>query len=62
MASRKFRHVNGFGDGTDYLEVTEDGKVAIHNSYGLSTEDSVYTLEDCLKFVLEGKWEELEEV
>lgn len=58
--SRKFRHVNGFFDGTDYVELCDNGKIVAVNP-DKRTEDitDLWTLEQIERNVKEGVWEEI---
>lgn len=54
---RRFTHVNGFGDHTDYVEVSDDGTWLVFRDG--TREKSNFTLRDCLKWVERGKWKEI---
>ena len=54
---RKFRHKDGFGDDTRWLEV-KDGKVFIVNKEYKRKETKAYTLNDCIALVDKGSWVE----
>lgn len=57
-AVRKFRHKDGFVDGTDYVEVSEKG-VTLVDVGGNRCPSLRITLATCLDFVKEGAWVEL---
>jgi hypothetical protein len=59
--SRKFRHVDGFLDQTDYLEVFEDGTVNQVRKDGSIKEGfgKTYKLKYCESRVAKGVWEEV---
>lgn len=54
---RRFTHVNGFGDHTDYVEVSDDGTWLVFRDG--TREKSNFTLRECLKWVERGKWKEI---
>jgi len=54
--NRTFRHVKGFGDGTKYVEYSEEGGYAIDKT---GYRGSIpFTLEDAENFVKNGEWVE----
>jgi hypothetical protein len=57
-APRRFRHVNGFVDGTDYVQL-EDGKAWAINKSGFATDLGDRT-KYVLEYVEEGTWVEIE--
>ena len=59
MAIRKFRKVGGFGDATDYLEVSDDGSITVSRS-GRKAAAPSYLLEVCLAHVAGGDWYEMD--
>ncbi len=58
---RKFKHVGGFGNETDYIYVDDDGVGFIVLTTGFTYKAELYTLEKCLSFVEKGFWEEVSE-
>ena len=60
VVTRRFRHKDGFSDGTDYLEIIENGECVLHLIGGTVRKvGSLYSLKDCLDFVKKNKWIEL---
>ena len=58
---RMFRHKDGFGDNTDYIQVIEHlGKSVLHCRDGTTKDVSdTFPLEKCLRFVRTHNWIEL---
>ena len=56
---RKFRKVGGFGDSTDYLEVSDDGSTTV-SRLGRREAAPSYPLEACLAHVADGDWYEMD--
>lgn len=60
---RKFRHKDGFGDDTDYLEIIENGDCILHYKKATDMDSKNvsrhYTLNFCIDRVNEGIWVEL---
>ena len=60
LVTRRFRHKDGFSDGTDYLEIIENGECVLHLIGGTVRKvGSLYSLKNCLDFVKKNKWIEL---
>ena len=56
---RRFRHVDGFQDGTKYIEINGDKSFIVGT---VATEASdIFPLDKCLSFVARGDWRELPE-
>jgi hypothetical protein len=60
LVSRRFRHKDGFGDDTDYLEVIEaTGKTILHFKDGTKDTSDSWPLERCLREVRDDRWIEI---
>jgi len=57
---RRFRHVDGFLDETDYVQVDNDGASYIVSKSGFARETWGFDLATCLQYVEAGEWIELE--
>lgn len=57
---RKFRHKNGFNDGTDYLEAEESGGYIVRKN-GSRTYKYYWCISECLRAVKEGIFIEITE-
>jgi hypothetical protein len=55
---RRFRHVGGFGDETDYVEAMPNGEVFSVRRDGSVSRLHYLTLVDCLDNVIQGFWKE----
>lgn len=57
---RRFRHKDGFGDCTDYIEAHPDGVIWFVNKDGSSSRSRGWTLAECEESVAGGDWEEFD--
>ena len=56
---RRFRHVDGFLDGTRYIEINSRGTFAKSRDVKRMKRLHTYELHNCLGYVAGGTWEEL---
>lgn len=58
---RRFTHVEGFNDGTDYVEFHSDGRKLVYNKDGSIEENSIkVSLQQAEAWTRLGSWVELE--